>query len=599
MALGGGLAVFHYIFIFSYASTYPNPRDTNAFFLIITVNFLFFAQLAVLLPVVWREFMYWMVHQKDKEQPLPDPNKFNPLEACARFNAELRLPKNVSDILAIEYMNWAVTAEPLVDPGIPSLRARAVNKLFELIPAHGILTRGETPIQDFLYPTLQRAVHDDVAHSYFVQLPMLGEFDRPFRAIKLGHTLPQSLRTEHMQILANPGHGKSTLLTQMFFEDLKTDAGIVVIDSQGDLINELAKRVPADRLILVDPETCPPALNMFARKIEGEQGISNALSLFEYIFGSLGVSMTGRQEMVYRYLSRLCMIIPGGSISTLRDMLQVGGTEPYQEYINQMNENARAFFKSYQQPKNNEFTETRQQVLIRLLKVLESDTFASMLGANTMALDIPQALSEGKVILVSTAKNFLDKGASLLGRIFVAQVMQAVRNRKPGDRRRVYLYIDEFADYAEDSSILLDCFSQGRKYELGMIVAHQNLGQLTPQLADTISSSTAIKFAGGVSSEDSRKLGNQMRTDYHLIDAQPKGTFLAYFKDMGVLPWKVQLGFMNTVPVITDLQAVQADMRARYGAKRRPPSDDGAGVDNGPTPPRPKDDDFQDEQENW
>jgi hypothetical protein len=429
-----------------------------------------------------------------------------------------------------------------------------------------------------------------IGHGHITGIPE--SLKQSLLNIKVAIQLPKDLRTEHMQILANPGHGKSTLLTQMFFEDLKTDAGIVVIDSQGDLINELAKRVPADRLILVDPETCPPALNMFARKVEGEQGITNALALFEYIFGSLGVSLTGKQEMVYRYLSRLCMIVPGGSINMLRDMLLPRGTEQHQAYINQMGDNAQAFFRQFQQEKNNQYSDTRQEVLTKLLKVLESDTFSAMLGANTMALDIPQALSEGKVILVSTAKNFLDKGASLLGRIFVAQVMQAVRNRKPGDRRRVYLYIDEFADYAEDSSILLDCFSQGRKYELGMIVAHQNLGQLTPKLADTMSSSTAIKFAGGVSAEDSRKLASQMRTDYHLIDAQSKGTFLGYFKDIGVLPWKVQLGFIDTVPVITDLHSVQADMRARYGAKRRTTSLD-------PEPPRPREDDFQDDQENW
>jgi len=513
--------------------------------------------------------------------PLSEPFKAEVsswlLENAPRSREDVMRAVNASGRAKYEYEK----AQALVAKGKVDVKpiADALQALSRSVPSLLAPHSNGEPLREFV-----------LGHEYITGIPE--SLKQNLLNIKVAIQLPKDLRTEHMLILANPGHGKSTLLTQMFFEDLKTDAGIVVIDSQGDLINELAKRVPADRLILVDPMTCPPALNVFARKVEGEQGITNALSLFEYIFGSLGVNLTGKQEMVYRYLSRLCMIVPNGSINLLRDMLLPGGTEPYQEHINQMGDNAQAFFKQFQQPKNNQYSDTRQEVLTKLLKVLESDTFSAMLGEDTMALDIPKALSEGKVILVSTAKNFLDKGASLLGRIFVAQVMQAVRSRAPGDRRRVYLYIDEFADYAEDSSILLDCFSQGRKYELGMIVAHQNLGQLTPKLADTMSSSTAIKFAGGVSSEDSRRMGSQMRTDYHLIDAQPKGTFLAYFKDIGVLPWKVQLGFIDTVPVVNDLSVIQANMRAKYGAKKRARPLD-------PDPVRPKDDDFDNEQESW
>jgi hypothetical protein len=148
--------------------------------------------------------------------------------------------------------------------------------------------------------------------------------------------------------------------------------------------------------------------------------------------------------------------------------------------------------------------------------------------------------------------------------------MNAVTSKARGQRRRCYLYIDEFADYAEDSHVLLDLFSQGRKYELGMIVCHQNLDQLTPKLAATISASTAIKFAGGVSAHDVTALAAQMRTKKEVIDMQPKGTFLAYFKDIGTVPWKVDFGRIDRTPEVSNLQHVQARMRQLYGEEPKP-----------------------------
>lgn len=519
--------------------------------------------------------------------PKPEPAKVetvNPLETTVAFKYALRLPDGLRDVLTTSYGLWLLQNPDQAVDEIAVRHAGAINHLMELVPAKGLITKGNTSLYQFVYPTLSRAVNDDDAHPYFLSLHSLGEYSDWFKQITIGFTIPEALRVEHHQILANPGHGKSTLISQMFFDDVKRDVAIVLIDSQGDLIRDLATRVPEDRLILIDPETCPPALNVFAQRLDGEQSITNALSLFEYIFASLGVNMTGKQEMVYRYLSRLCMMIPGGSIRTLRDLLQPGGTEPYQAYIDRMSENAQAFFKQYQLPKNNQFSDTRQEVLLRLLKVLENTSFDAMLGAEEMKIDIAKAIDEGKIILVSTAKNYLGEGSSLLGRIFVAQVMQAVRNRPPNNRRRVYLYIDEFADYAQDSSILLDCFSQGRKYELGMIVAHQNLDQLTPKLAATISSSTAIKFAGGVSAEDARRLGGQMRTDYREIDRQPKGTFLGYFKDIGTIPWTVELGFIKNVPKVNNIYDIQNRMRELYGPSERPTR-----------PPEPKEEKFNPE----
>ena len=57
-------------------------------------------------------------------------------------------------------------------------------------------------------------------------------------------SIPQASRFEHHWIVAGTGHGKTQTLQALILDDLKQveqgQASIVVIDSQGDLINNIA-----------------------------------------------------------------------------------------------------------------------------------------------------------------------------------------------------------------------------------------------------------------------------------------------------------------------------------------------------------------------
>jgi hypothetical protein len=54
--------------------------------------------------------------------------------------------------------------------------------------------------------------------------------------------------------------------------------------------------------------------------------------------------------------------------------------------------------------------------------------------------------------------------------------------------------------------------SQARKYNVGVLFAHQHLDQLTPALRASVAANTSIKLAGGVSDKDARALASDMRT---------------------------------------------------------------------------------------
>jgi type IV secretory system conjugative DNA transfer VirD4/TraG family protein len=129
------------------------------------------------------------------------------------------------------------------------------------------------------------------------------------------------------------------------------------------------------------------------------------------------------------------------------------------------------------------------------------------------------ALNNGSLILINTAKDLLQKeGCELLGRFFIALIGQAVQERaviEPDRRRSTFVYIDEAHDYFDSS--LDSLLNTARKYNTGLILAHQNLDQLDRKLKATIMSSTSVKIVGGLSSKDAKAFAEEIGCEPEII----------------------------------------------------------------------------------
>ncbi|WP_323771758.1 hypothetical protein [Antarctobacter sp.] len=98
------------------------------------------------------------------------------------------------------------------------------------------------------------------------------------------------------------------------------------------------------------------------------------------------------------------------------------------------------------------------------------------------------------------------------------------------DRLPALVYIDEAQDYFDQNIGVI--LSQARKYKVGMVMAHQYLGQLSNGLQEAFEANTSIKLAGGVSARDARALSGQMSCDPDTIQRQPKGTFATFVRGL-------------------------------------------------------------------
>lgn len=377
----------------------------------------------------------------------------------------------------------------------------------------------------------------ELVETYLKDTPFLDLLRTPIPFV-----IPEAVRFEHTHVLAGSGHGKTQTLQQLILSNLTEPdpPSLVIIDSQGDMIGKLSHLALfdpndgplADRLIIIDPTDIdyPPALNLFDVNFERlrsygaaarEQILNGVIELYDYIFGSLlGAELTQKQSVIFRYLARLMLAIPGATIHTLIELM--GDITPFMQNIQALPPGARLFFETEFPHKT--FTDTKRQIQRRLWGILENPTFERMLTAPTNRVDMFEALNTGKIVLVNTAKDFLKaERSSFLGRLFIALTLQAALERAalPEERRRpAFLYIDEAADYFDNN--IDDLLTQARKYKLGLLFSHQYLGQLSPGLHSSIASNTSIKLAGGISDRDARGMAPDMRTAPSFILEQRK-----------------------------------------------------------------------------
>lgn len=415
-----------------------------------------------------------------------------------------------------------------------------------------------------------------LAEAYLGATP-LGVFAETAIAFQVN----DEVRFEHCHIVGGTGHGKTQLMQQMIHSDLlaaqRARRSVVVIDSQGDMIPKIARldlfspqhpQSLADRLILIDPADVehPAALNLFDPHLDRLGGYSPAdrervlnglVEVYETMFGDmLGAELTQKQGVVFRYLARLMITIPGATIHTLMQLMEDG--RAFRPQMAQLEGSARYFFETeFYHPS---FAATKKQILRRLWGVLSTPAFERMFAQRENKLDLFEATRDGKIVLISTAKDLLKRdGSALLGRFFINMLAQAALERSvlPSDQRTpTFVYVDEAHEYFDDGVETI--LQQARKYRIGLTLAHQTLDQASPRLRSALFSNTSFKCVGGVSAKDARALAEELHTTADFIERMrrrgDRTEFAAWVKRSthGAVRLSTPLGHLERQPTLSE-----------------------------------------------
>ena len=417
---------------------------------------------------------------------------------------------------------------------------------------------------------LQHKSREVMAGLYLNQTPFVDFWLKP-----IPFSIAEKTRFEHMHIVAGSGHGKTQTLQNLILSDLSKVAtgerSVIVIDSQGDMINNLLALEAVgelyERVVLIYPKDIkyPPALNLFDfgldrmgryNEIQKEILINGAISMYEYVFGALlRATLTQRQGVIFRFLAGLLMVVPGATIHTLMDFMQTPeSVKPHLANID--DPNTRKFFETEFFSKD--FDDTRQQILTRLWGILSNRVLARMFESKRNKVNVFDSMNKGSLILIHTAKELLkQEGCEIFGRFFIALIAQATQERAsmPGEHRTpTFVYIDEAHDYFDESieSLLV----QARKYNVGLVIANQFLDQFDRRLLAAVKTNTAIKMVGGLSNDDARDFALEMNCEREFIQSMQKAERLTQFAcsvknhPASPLRLKVPLGLLEQQPKI-------------------------------------------------
>ena len=340
--------------------------------------------------------------------------------------------------------------------------------------------------------------------------------DNVFRGEKKPIFIKNEDRFRHFYVIGQTGTGKSSILSTMARQDVRAWRGLAILDPHGDLAKELVGYIPrerADDLVYFDPGDLarPMGLNMLeaANDDEKQMVVADATNIMIKLFGS---EIFGpRIQDYFRNGCLTLMDYPQGWAIT--DIIRLFTDDNFQRERRATLKNAvvKAWWDyTYAKMGEREKGEIIPYFAAKFGQFITNTMMRNIVWQTKSAFDIGDIMNQEKLLLVSLSKGIIgDLNSTLLGLILVSKIQIAAlrrQNMAKEDRKDFFLYIDEFQNYVTDS--IESILSEARKYRLGLVIAHQYLGQLEKSDALT-KSNLNLKWAifGNVGTVMSYKLG--------------------------------------------------------------------------------------------
>lgn len=327
-------------------------------------------------------------------------------------------------------------------------------------------------------------------------------------------------RRRHIYVIGKTGMGKSTLLENMIFSDIRAGKGVAVIDPHGDLIEACMKFIPKERsndVIVFDPadKEYPMAFNMLAVKTEEQRSlvVSGLMSVFQKLWPE---AFSGRMEYILR--NTLLALTEAGNQSMLGIMRMFSDAAFRAKILEHVHDHVvKSFWEDEFTSWSEKYqTEAMAAIQNKIGQLLSTPLIRNIVGQVTSKLDIRHAMDTGKIILMNLSKGKLgEDNSAFLGSMFVTKFQLDAMSRADipeKDRRDFYLYVDEFQNFATESFATI--LSEARKYRLNLTMAHQYVNQLligekSTALRDAVFGNVGSMVVFQVGSDDAEQLSLQ------------------------------------------------------------------------------------------
>jgi hypothetical protein len=331
-------------------------------------------------------------------------------------------------------------------------------------------------------------------------------------------------RLKHTHIIGGTGTGKSTLIANLIGEDIRKGIGVALFDPHGDLVDDILARIPEQRwndVVLLDASDgeYPIGLNILEAHSELEKEIlsSDLVASFRKLSTSWG------DQMNSVFGNAIVAMLESATGGTLHDLRRFLVETSYRESFLQTVDDPSVLYywrREYPLLKTNSIG----PILTRLDTFLRPKTIRNMVVQKT-GLDFEQLVNTNKIILIKLSQGLIGtENSYLLGSLILSKIHQAALARqKLTSRNPFFIYLDEFQNFITPS--IKEMLSGVRKYNVGLILSHQDLQQLQredTELLNSVLGNTYTRIVFRVGETDAKKLQDGF-SDFDFADLQNLG----------------------------------------------------------------------------
>lgn len=333
-----------------------------------------------------------------------------------------------------------------------------------------------------------------------------------YRSTNASFGIKQADRLLHTYIIGKTGTGKTTLLQTKILQDVEHGRGLCLIDPHGDLITSVHKEIPKHRkkdVIYLDlTDTNQPYGYNPLRKVSYEKRSLIASSIIETLKKLWNDAWGVKLEHILRFTLLALLDQPQSDISEIPKMLMDKG---FRNTVlkNVVNEEVVNFWKK-------EFPRySYYDILPALNKIgglLAYPAIKRVLVDNKKRLSLRTLMDEQKILLVNLSKGAIGEDvAHILGAVLLTSISSAAFSRvNVNENHRIpfFVYLDEFQNFTTLS--LVNMLSELRKYKVGMILAHQYLDQLDPDIKSAVLGNVGTHISFRVDAFDADLMAKKM-----------------------------------------------------------------------------------------
>ncbi|MCU4753443.1 TraM recognition domain-containing protein [Halobacteria archaeon AArc-curdl1] len=356
-------------------------------------------------------------------------------------------------------------------------------------------------------------------------------------------------RLTHVLGIGATGTGKTQAMVHAALQDIQKGRGICFINPKGDVINQILEKLPEDReddVVYINPDNPPVTpINPLKPSITSEMSGAALENQKEIIVGDI-LAMFKRQSQNWgdqwpRILSTLLrahldLNIRYDENNTLADVLHcVSSDEALTELINRTSDaNIRSHLIDI---RDNVTDHAKLPLKRRIQDFMGNDVIRRVIDAEEDGVDIAEAVTQGKIILVDVQRGKIGRNASpIIGSLVITQVWAAAQSRVgiPLEEREMFsLFIDEAKHYMSESSNFDELLSEAREYRLSTWIATQYIDQLDAEMQRAVVNNcrTKLVFQPEIADDGSR-ISNMLLgvTKDHL---QHLGQYRAFLQSPG------------------------------------------------------------------